>query len=206
MTAPLGSRLVRILRIVLAATLAVAAFAGSVSPASAGGWAVASLDSIPAAAPGATTEVSFTILQHGVTPTDLDEGVGIEILDEGGATAFFPAVSDGATGHYAATVTFPERPGRYDWRVQMGWFGTHELGTIDVRASEPASHQVWSTIGQLTLTAAVLLAGVGLALSRRRRPDHRSERPSAHQGPTSTSANSAVRRTSTPLPASTHTT
>ncbi len=162
----------RLVRIVAAAALAVAAFAGFSSPASAGGWAIASLDSIPAAEPGATTEVSFTILQHGTTPADLDEGVGIEIRDHDGASSFFPAVSDGTVGHYTATVTFPETAGTYEWQVQMGWFGPYELGDFDVRAAETASAGPWATIRWLTLAGAVLLAGIAAAdmvLSRRRR-------------------------------------
>ena len=168
MTATTTSRLVRI---VAAATLAVAALAGFSSPASAGGWAIASLDSIPAAEPGATTEVSFTILQHGITPADLDEGVGIEIRDHDGASSFFPAVSDGTVGHYVATVTFPETAGTYEWQVQMGWFGPYELGTLDIRSAETASAGAWATIRWLTLAGAVLLAGIAAAdmvLSRRR--------------------------------------
>jgi hypothetical protein len=169
MTATATSRLVRI---VAAAALTVVAFAGFSSPASAGGWAVASLDSIPAAEPGATTEVSFTILQHGITPADLDEGVGIEFLDHSGTRAFFPAVSDGTAGHYVATVTFPETAGTYEWQVQMGWFGPHELGTLDVQSAETTPLGVWSTIRWLTLAGSLLLAGIAVAdmVFSRRRP------------------------------------
>ena len=170
MTARTASRLVRI---VTAAALTVAAFAGLSSPASAGGWAVASLDSIPVAEPGATAEVSFTILQHGITPADLDEGVGIEIRDHDGGSAYFPAVGDGTAGHYVATVTFPETAGTYEWQVRMGWFRPHELGTLDVRAreAEANSHMAWSTIRWLTLGGSLLLAGIAvadMAVSRRR--------------------------------------
>ena len=169
MTATTASRLVRI---VTAAALTIAAFAGFGSPASAGGWAVASLDSIPAAEPGATTEVSFTILQHGITPADLDEDVGIEIREHGGGSSFFPAVSDGTAGHYVATVTFPETAGTYEWQVQMGWFGPHELGTLDVQSAETAPLGVWSTMRWLTLAGSLLLAGIAVAdtVFSRRRP------------------------------------
>lgn len=162
----------RLVRIVTAAALTVAALAGSSSSVSAGGWAVASLDAIPAAQPGATSEVSFTILQHGVRPVDLDDDVGIEIRDGDGTIAFFPAVSDGATGHYVAMVTFPEEAGTYPWSVRMGWFGPHELGTLDVRAPEPASPTAWPTIRWLALGGSLMLAGIAfvdLAVSRRRR-------------------------------------
>lgn len=169
MTATTTSRLVRI---VAAGAVIVAAFAGFGSHASAGGWAVASLDSMPAAEPGATTEVSFTILQHGITPAELDEGVGIEIRDHDGGNAFFPAVSDRIAGHYVATVTFPETAGTYEWHVQMGWFGPYDLGTLDVRAAANASVWAWATIRWLMVAGAVLLAGMAVAdmvVSRRRR-------------------------------------
>ena len=167
MTATTTSHLVRI----AAAALAVAAFAGFSSSASAGGWAIASLDSIPAAEPGATTEVSFTILQHGITPADLHEGVGIEISGQDGASSFFPAVGDGTAGHYVSTVTFPEAAGTYEWQVQMGWFGPYELGSLDVRTTETESVGAWATIRWLVLAGAALLAGIAIAdmgLSRRR--------------------------------------
>lgn len=168
MTATTNSRLVRIASTMV---LAVAAFAAIGSPASAGGWAVASLDSIPAAEPGATTEVSFTILQHGITPADLDEGVGIEIRDHDGDSSFFPAVSDGTAGHYVAAVTFPEAAGTYEWQVQMGWFGPHELGALDVRSAENTPLEVWSTLRWLTLAGSLLLAGIAVSdmVFRRRR-------------------------------------
>jgi hypothetical protein len=160
-------------RIVAAAALTVAALAGWSSSVSAGGWAVASLDSIPTAHPGATGEVSFTILQHGVSPVDLDEDVGIEIRDDAGIIAFFPAVGSGPTGHYVATVRFPEAAGTYPWSVRMGWFGPHELGTLDVRAPAPSASPVaWPTTRWLALGGSLVLAGIAvvdLAVSRRRR-------------------------------------
>lgn len=161
MTATITSRLVRI---VTAVALTLAACAGFTRPASAGGWAVASLDSVPAAEPGATVDVAFTILQHGVTPAALDDGVGIEIRHgDDGNSSFFPAVGDGIAGHYVATVTFPETAGRYEWQVQMGWFGSHELGTLDVRVADEPSDGAWATIRWLMLAGAVLLAGIAVA-------------------------------------------
>lgn len=150
-------------------TMTVALVAGSSGPASAGGWAVASLDAIPTAAPGATVDVSFSILQHGVRPVDIDEGVGIEILDADGTVAFFPAVGDGVLGHYVATVTFPDAAGSYQWTVRMGGFGPYELGTLEL--GEAASGALWSTARWFALAGALLLAGVAvvdLARARRR--------------------------------------
>ena len=66
--------------------------------ASAGGWAVGSLDAVPAATAGQTSAVGFTVLQHGVTPADLSEDVGIEIVNADGTALFFPATNDGVPG------------------------------------------------------------------------------------------------------------
>jgi hypothetical protein len=161
----------RLVRVVAAAALAAAVFAGLCTPAAAGGWAVATLDSVPVARPGATTEVSFTILQHGTRPADLDEGVGIEIRFPDGGDAFHPAIRDGAGGHYVATVTFPDTAGTYEWRVRMGWFGPYDLGTLEVRAADSVADGAWSTIRWPMLAGGALLAGAAVAnvLGERRR-------------------------------------
>ncbi len=165
-----ASAVSRLVRMVLSAALAATALVGISSAASAGGWAVASLESMPTPQPGTTTEVEFTILQHGVTPAELDEGVGIEITDPDGGTSFFPAISNGQVGHYVATVTFPDVPGTYEWRVQMGWFGPHELGAMDVEAAATTGWG-WSTVRWMALGASLVLAAVAaidFAASRRR--------------------------------------
>lgn len=162
-----------LIRIVAAVVLIAAVFAGSAGPAAAGGWAVASLDSVPIAEPGATTDVSFTILQHGIRPADLDEGVGIEIRHDDGRSEFFPATGDGTPGRYVATVTFPAGAGTYEWLVQMGWFGPHELGALNVRTPDGDAGGAWSAIRWLTLAGSVLLGGIAvadMAVRHRRRP------------------------------------
>jgi hypothetical protein len=108
--------------------------AGLGADASAGGWAVASLDAAPDVAAGEPTEVGFTILQHGESPVNLTGDVGIEIVLPDGTTEFFPAVND-ALGHYVATVTIPDE-GSYAWNVHMDWFGVQHIGRIDVAASD----------------------------------------------------------------------
>lgn len=161
----------RLVRIVAAAALTLGVLGGPSGSASAGGWAVATLDATPVAEPGASTEVSFSILQHGVRPVDIESGVGIDIVQDDGTTAFFPAAGDGVLGHYVATVTFPDTAGTYRWSVRMGTFGPYDLGPLDVR--EPASGgSAWPTARWLALGATMALAGVAivdLAVARRRR-------------------------------------
>lgn len=123
-----------LVRSVVVLVSALAFVVGFGAPASAGGWAVASLDEVPTPMAGETTDVGFRILQHGVTPVDLTEDVGIELIAADGSTTYFPATLDGATGHYVATVTFPDAAGSYAWTVQMGWFGPQSLGSVTVAA------------------------------------------------------------------------
>ena len=157
-----------LVRLVLASLLAlvVAAFA---TPASAGGWAVTSLDELPAATAGESLDVGFTILQHGQTPAVLESGVGLELVLLDGTTEFFPAVAEGLPGHYVATVTFPVDAGSYQWRAHMDWFGTYELGSIDVAAATSTSAgsggggSIWPDLRWITLAAAIVLGGVAVA-------------------------------------------
>jgi hypothetical protein len=163
-------------RLLLAGLLALVV-ALSASSVSAGGWAVASLDAVPQATAGRSVDVGFTVLQHGRTPAVLDSDVGIELVLADGTMQFFPAAADGAPGHYVATVTFPNGAGSYQWSARMGWFGSYELGAIDVAAptdSAAASGggSSWPDLRWVTLAGSILLAGVALVdfvVTRRRR-------------------------------------
>ncbi|MCB1002255.1 MAG: hypothetical protein R2713_01535 [Ilumatobacteraceae bacterium] len=136
---------------------------------------MASVDAIPAPRAGATEVVGFTILQHGVTPVDLlaepGNEVGIELVEADGSVAYFPAVSEGAIGHYVATVVF-EDAGDHEWSIRMGWFGSQALGTVSVSGVEASSDgSSWPAVRiALSVLAATLVAGalVDLWSSRRR--------------------------------------
>ena len=101
----------------------------------AGGWAITSLDPFEQPVAGQPITIGFTILQHGVTPVDV-EGAGIRVLQKGTTGEFFPAVhdGDGRVGHYTARVVFP-RDGTFTWLVEQGFFGPQELGQITINAS-----------------------------------------------------------------------
>lgn len=143
------------------------------APSAAGGWAVGSLDAIPSpAAAGATVEVGFTILQHGVTPADLDDNVGIEIVGTDGTLNYFAAAHDETIGHYTASVTFPTTAGDYEWNIRMGWFGPQELGNLSVTSgNDPTTMTTaWPTVRWMMVAFTVVLAAVAvssLAASRR---------------------------------------
>ncbi|MEO5901380.1 MAG: hypothetical protein ABIR68_14810 [Ilumatobacteraceae bacterium] len=111
--------------------------------ASAGGWAVTTLDPVPAARVGEAVPVGFVIRQHGVTPVQLvgDDGpdaeLGIEVRTASGRAEFFPASASGPVGHYTADVVFREA-GDLTWSVHQGWFGPQDLGVVTVIAASVA--------------------------------------------------------------------
>ena len=123
-------------------TCAVVGLLSIVGPAhvAAGGWAVTSLDPFEQPVAGQPITIGFTILQHGVTPVQVD-GVGIRVFQTGSTGEFFPAVDDGdRVGHYTARLVFPHE-GTFTWLVEQGFFGPQDLGQITITTSSatPAS-------------------------------------------------------------------
>lgn len=153
-------------------TVAVCAL-GFGSGASAGGWAISTLDEIPVPIAGEPIDVGFTIRQHGVTPIDLTENVGITISLAGGNAQYFPAAGDGTVGHYVARVEFPSE-GRYQWNIRQGWFAEQDLGQIDVGAPTKIVNTGSSpnSLRYIALGGAMLFGFVALTdvvMARRRR-------------------------------------
>lgn len=111
--------------------LAAAALMLVAYPALAGGWAVTTLDPLPADGlhAGQSYAVGFTIRQHGVTPFNQ---ASPRIRASSGATSLsFGATRDG-NGHYVASVELP-REGTWTWAVDQTPFATQELGTLNVQ-------------------------------------------------------------------------
>jgi hypothetical protein len=175
-------------RLLLAtATAAAALFAvvGIARPASAGGWAITTLDSLPPSIePGRPTDLGYTIRQHGVTPVALD-GTALVVTLTDGRTLRFDGTPSGPAGHYVAQVTVPDA-GRYALSVEQGWFGPQELGHLDVgevvvaggsaASSTPASGGgsdgwPWPVKALLVVATAGALLFLGAQVgARRRRP------------------------------------
>lgn len=140
--------------------------------ATAGGWAMASLDTTPIGfEAGKTHQVGYRILQHGVHPVDVDE-TEIRLFNDGGEMVAFHGKSTGEVGHYVAEVTLAD-PGAYRWEVTMGYFPAQELGTIEVSGAVAVAaggsalnwmHIVFPIAAMLSAGALVLQA---LALQRR---------------------------------------
>jgi cytochrome c2 len=142
------------------------------SPASAGGWAVVTLDSWPEnIVAGEPVEISMTVRQHGRT---LLEGLDVTVK------AFSPsskqsfqveAVDLKQPGRYVASVVFPEA-GRWEWTINA-FMADHPMPDLEVQARSVAVENSTSKntttpeqasalpVGRQTLT---LLAITSLAL------------------------------------------
>jgi len=126
-------RSLTILVAVLALSLGIFA-----TPALAGGWAVTTFDDLPGQfVSGKEYVLGYTIRQHGQTPINVDR-TEILALASSGRTLSFPGKSDGAVGHYLATVFFPAG-GTYTWQVTQGAFAPQDLGRITVLAAAGTS-------------------------------------------------------------------
>ncbi|MBI4314633.1 MAG: c-type cytochrome [Chloroflexi bacterium] len=157
----------------------VAVLALLAAPALAGGWAVVTLDSLPAyAVANQPLTVSFMIRQHGQTPWQFDR-VQVEAARQGGgATLSFDARQDGAKGHYSAVLTFPS-DGTWSWGVESGLYPDRQpMPPLTVLASAPdgTANTPAPAGGAINLPTAVGLAGLVvsagglLALAHTRRP------------------------------------
>ena len=148
--------------------------------ASAGGWAIASFDEVPGGfEAGATYDLEYTILQHGVTPVDIGDSE-VRILDADGAITTFDATTAGETGRYSVSITFPES-GTWQWEVTMGDFASQPLGTVEVTPATNAAEASGSWLRWLLPLALALVIGlvavqvVELAKTRRSGPPLRAE-------------------------------
>jgi hypothetical protein len=119
-------RSLTILAAVLALSLGMFA-----TPTLAGGWAVTTFDDMPGQfVAGHEYALGYTIRQHGQTPINVDK-TEINATATSGRTLSFPGRSQGAVGHYVATVYFPAG-GTYSWQVTQGPFAPQDLATVNV--------------------------------------------------------------------------
>lgn len=103
-------------RMSLAASLLLAGMLLLASPAMAGGWAVITLDELSGEiVAGEPFEIGFTVRQHGVTP--LDGLTPIVSARQPGSSVTEQAQAQGKTGHYVATLSFPQG-GEWEWSIQ----------------------------------------------------------------------------------------
>ncbi|WP_433242815.1 hypothetical protein ACQPYK_38755 [Streptosporangium sp. CA-135522] len=105
------------------------------APARAGGWAITSMDPVPAEVrPHTTYTLGFWLLQHGTHPyqgPDLGE-VGLTFID-GTRSVHFTGVELREPAHYAAAVSLPA--GTWKVKAVQGWFAPYSIGTLTVPGS-----------------------------------------------------------------------
>ena len=121
-------------RLTLVLAVFALALAALATPALAGGWAVTTFDDMPGQiVSGKEYALGYTIRQHGATPINVDK-TEILAVAVSGRTLSFPGKSEGAVGHYVATVFFPAG-GTYTWQVTQGDFAPQDLGKITILAA-----------------------------------------------------------------------
>jgi mono/diheme cytochrome c family protein len=119
-----------------------------------GGWAVITVDSLPAyLVAGAPTPLSFVVRQHGVIPlAGLHPSV---ILTSGRTELTVAAVPGRLTGQYSSTIT-PPAPGNWTIRIISGFMNAENtlLPLRAVPAGAPAPRTLADAdVGHLLFTA-----------------------------------------------------
>lgn len=153
-----------VLALALAALLVPAA-------ATAGGFATVQLSSLPAGTDaGGTWTPTMTVLQHGVTPLDGLQPA-VRITDDSGATQSSAARPAGEPGTYVANVTFPTA-GTWRYEIWDGFSQTHTYAPVTIGDGGGGSFPTVPVAG--VALAALLVAGLGVAVARRRRPGPRA--------------------------------
>ena len=126
-------------RALAALCLALAAVFASAQTASAGGWAVTTVDNFPESLfAGVRYEIGYTIRQHGVTPIDVERMGGtteIRGASAPGESFSFRGARSGPTGHYVASVAVPSA-GTWTMEVTQGPFAAQKLGGFTVALPE----------------------------------------------------------------------
>ena len=126
--------MVKILR---SSVIALALLLMTALVASAGGWAVITLDELPSQiTAGQAWSMGFTVRQHGQTlRSDLKP---IVRFDRAGAQESFQVTAQrqGAAGHYIAEIQFPSA-GQWSWRVDIEQFGmlAQDMPPLTVQAA-----------------------------------------------------------------------
>lgn len=148
------------------------------TPSLAGGWAVVTLDELPTnVVAGEPLTIGFTVLQHGQTPMAGLTPTVTATLDKSEQFVVY-ARPDGKTGHYTATLTFPQE-GEWNWSIQA-FTMDQPMPALTVAAPAaaavtdapaPAVPPAESLISPLVIVRALaLVAGLaGLLLAARRK-------------------------------------
>ncbi len=150
-------------------TLFALLFVAIASVASAGGWAVVTLDALPAnLVVNEPIQVGMTIRQHGRTPWVYDN-VRVRGFHSTGETFVTRAEMDDR-GHYTATLNFP-RAGTWQWAVSSGlmpeWQTMPELQVANSAQDEAlfveaSAQQMTNPMTLASLAPPMLLLALGV--------------------------------------------
>jgi cytochrome c2 len=158
-------------RMFLVASLLLAGTLLLVSPALAGGWAVITLDELPGEiVAGGPLEIGFTVRQHGVTPLD---GLTPTVhARQAGFTLTEQAKAQGGTGHYVATLTFPQA-GEWTWSIEA-FTGNQPMPPLSVIAAPAVTksevqNQIPANLPLLAGSLGLIGLAVGLFVAMRRK-------------------------------------
>jgi hypothetical protein len=144
---------VRLLMVLVVALLAIP------SGALAGGWALTSFDEVPTEfEAGASYDLTYTVLQHGVNPVDVGQSE-VRVTGADGSVTTFVAARLPERGRYQVTVTFPQS-GQWTWEVTQGDFGIHPMGPISVSPSATAAAPGGSPLAWLLPLALAITIGL----------------------------------------------
>jgi plastocyanin len=135
---------------------------------SAGGMATVHLDEAPSdVRVGVPVSIGFKVMQHDVTPVNVDEAMVAATHRTSGESLQVKATQTGAIGHYVAEVTFPTA-GSWKWSITPAPFAGTSFESIEVAApgQEPATWDA-ELLSGTCLAPETLVASIGdiLALS-----------------------------------------
>lgn len=133
----------------------------------AGGWAVVTLDQLPAdVVAGKPIRLGFMIRQHGRTPWVYDQVMVHAVHIQSHEKISVQAEAEGATGHYVAALNFPQA-GTWRWGIESGLMpGQQPMPDLTVLASPQAgSSEVSTSSGVQQTLAGDSLTGGSFPLS-----------------------------------------
>jgi len=140
------------------------------APAWGGGWAVITLDELPAqVVAGQPLAVSFAVRQHGQRLLeDLDPQISLTHAQTRETFAVSARPKPGEPGHYAATITFPQA-GEWDWRIDAFW-PPQPMPRLNVVAAAPAlsagsALASPSTASSTQASTPMMIGGLALAIA-----------------------------------------
>lgn len=153
--------------VIALAVLTVALVAPTAAPA--GGWASVELAAMPTGIDaGETWTARFTVLRHGVTPTDGAMPSVSVVHPQTSERSTFPADPAGETGVYEAAVVFPTA-GSWRFEIDNGLeatgYGVSATTRFDPVTIGAADGDGIPSVGGDGLLSPLPLAGLGLLLA-----------------------------------------